>query len=206
MDRLHKEGWSPQDIGSALRTSRGKRGEPGPSQSAVYSFLAGKTYVRGRSETRGRKSRLPPRIVQTANRERICLIREADNEHLVTWQDVRDATKRVLQARGALRRGVRMPSTDWLARRVRAKTAVRARPGKRRISRFPKHVTAWVSVAAPCHKVRLSEPGQCLFERSWNCLASSALLFCARPCAGLLRHPSSVFCAARSLCPQWVSR
>ena len=148
MDRLHKEGHSPAQILKSLRDGRTKRGESGPSRSAVYSFLAGKTYTRGRSETRGRKPRLPASLVQTANRERIRLIKEADNELLVTWEDVAAATKQVLRAKGALHGGARMPSADWLARLVRAKTAVRARPGKRRISRFPKHVTARASVSA----------------------------------------------------------
>ena len=70
MDRLQKEGQSPAQILQSLRDGRTKRGEPGPSRSAVYTFLAGKTYTRGRSETRGRKPRLPARLVQTANRER----------------------------------------------------------------------------------------------------------------------------------------
>ena len=146
MDRLQKQGYAPQDILKLLRESRARCGQAGPSESAVYTFLSGKTYARGRHETRGRKTRLPPRLVETANRERIRLIKEADNQYLVTWGDIAAATKRVLQARGALRGGVRMPSVDWLARCVRAKTEVRARPGKRRISRFPQHVTDRVSV------------------------------------------------------------
>lgn len=142
MDRLQKQGSSPKDILRRLRAARARRGEAGPSKSAVYTFLAGKTYVRGSAEARGRKSRLPARLVSTAVIERARLIKAADNEWLVTWGDIRAATKKVLQARGALRGGARMPSTDWLARRVRATTEVRARPGKRRISRFPKHVVA----------------------------------------------------------------
>eukprot|EP00974_Lingulodinium_polyedra_P010362 994930-Lingulodinium_polyedra.AAC.1 len=64
------------------------------SGSAVYSFLAGKTYVRGRPETRGRKSTPPARLVETANRERIRLLKEADNQYLATWGDIANATKR----------------------------------------------------------------------------------------------------------------
>ena len=70
-----------------------------------------------------------------------------------------------------------MPSTDWLARRVRATTAVRARPGKRRISRFPKHVLARALVSA---------------------CASSCV-----PRARLTLRPSGYACAAvaQRLCP-----
>ena len=100
MDRLQKQGSSPKDILRRLRAARGRRGEAGPSKSAVYTFLAGKTYVRGRDEARGRKSRLPARLVSTAVSERARLIKAADNEWLVTWGDVRAATKKVLQARG----------------------------------------------------------------------------------------------------------
>ena len=100
MDRLQKQGSSPKDILRRLRAARARRDEPGPSQTAVYTFVAGKTYVRGRAEVRGRKSRLPAGLVATAMRERVRLIKEADNDWLVTWDGVRAATKRVLQARG----------------------------------------------------------------------------------------------------------
>ena len=61
MDRLQKQGSTAKDILRRLRAARARREEPGPSKSAVYTFLAGKTYVRGREEARGRKSRLPAR-------------------------------------------------------------------------------------------------------------------------------------------------
>ena len=118
----------PKEIHSLLAEQRTEQGVEPVCLSAIWKALAGTTHRRGRSETRGRKPRLPARLVQTANRERIRLIKEADNELLATWEDVAAATKRVLRARGALHRGARMPSADWLARLVRAKTAVRARP------------------------------------------------------------------------------
>jgi hypothetical protein len=78
-------------------------------------------------------------LLQTANAQRRRLIKEAKNGYLVTWADVREATRKVLKARGVLRGGIRMPSTDWLARKVREALPVRARPGKRRISRTKQH-------------------------------------------------------------------
>ena len=189
MDRMQKAGRGPKDIARALQHSRTQRGEAGPSHSAVYSFLSGKTYARGRAETRGRKSRLPRGLIATANRERIRLIQEADNEYLVAWGDIAGATKRALKARGALGRGVRMPSADWLARRVRAQTDVRARPGKRRISRFPQHVTvrAVVSVARCGVSVRVFRARPCGAGGAGRSVFS-ALCLCVRPagaaCAG----------------------
>ena len=41
MDKLMKNGMAPKDILSALRAARARRGESGPSQTAVYNFLRG---------------------------------------------------------------------------------------------------------------------------------------------------------------------
>ena len=168
MDKLMKNGLAPKDILSALRAARARRGESGPSKTAVYNFLRGKTYERDGQETRGRRAKLPPGLLATANRERLRLIKAAGNEHLVTWEDIAAATKQSLRARGALTRRVRMPSADWLARLVRAATPVRARPGKRRISRFPQHVKAWgLGCAAGAQaRLRRSRACVCFFPRA----------------------------------------
>jgi len=141
MDMLHKKGKTPQEVVAKLQADRAKRGATGPSQSAVYRFLGGGSYLRVRQERRGRKKRLPPRLVQVANAQRLKLLREAGNEYLVTWGDVHKATRKVFRDKGVLRGCVRMPAADYFARVVRKGTAIRARPGKKRIVRTREHET-----------------------------------------------------------------
>ena len=126
MDRMHKKGEPPKDIIAKLVEARAKKGAAGPSPAAVYRFLALESYKRGAAEKRGRKSRLPKRLLQTANAARLKLIKEANNGWLVTCGVVHQETKRMLREKGLLGRGVRMPSEDWLKRQMRARTQVRA--------------------------------------------------------------------------------
>ena len=139
MDKLLKAKNTPGDIIRKLQSARARAGKEGPSASAVYRFLKGETFKRDVSETRGAKARLPTGVITVANQQRRRLIKKANNNYLVTWEDVHKATKETLRGRSALRGGVRMPSPDWLARKVREKTPVRARPGKRRIDRSKAH-------------------------------------------------------------------
>ena len=139
MDSLQKRGKCPEEILAKLRASRSKRGKIGPSKTAVYRFLAGETYKHGRAETRGRKARSPHGLLAIANTQRRRLIKQARNEMLVTWPDVHAATKRALRVRGGLGRGRKMPSVDWLSHKLRDAYQIRARPGKRRISRTTVH-------------------------------------------------------------------
>jgi hypothetical protein len=78
-------------------------------------------------------------LVETANVQRRRLVREADNDYLVVWSDLRKVTKKVLRKRGVLRGKVRMPAAGHFQKLVRKQTSIRARPGKRRISRTRPH-------------------------------------------------------------------
>jgi len=82
---------------------------------------------------------MPPRLVSVALKVRKMLIQNAENEYLVTWEDVHSATKVELKRLGLLTRRTKMPSEDWLGRLVREKSEVRARAPKRRISRTQEH-------------------------------------------------------------------
>ena len=94
MDDMQKEGKAPQEILAKLQNNRARRGGVGPGHAAVYNFLSGKTHRRDASEIRGRPSKLPPRLVPTAVRVRKSLIQKAQNQYLVTWEDVHTATTR----------------------------------------------------------------------------------------------------------------
>ena len=139
MDEMHKEGFGPRAICRKSQAARARAGESGPSLTAVKNFDAGVSYKRGRSETRGRRGKLPKRMVRVASQERVKLIQAAKNEYLVTWGDVHKATRKALREQGQLTRSSRMPREDWFARKIREATPVRARPGKRRIARTREH-------------------------------------------------------------------
>ena len=134
MDRMQKTGRPPQAILAKLQSARAKRGVNGPSQTAVYRFLNGSSYARGQEERRGRQASILDGLAHVAFIQRRRLIMAAKNEWLVTWKDVHKATRQALRAKSALAKAKRMPSVDWLARKVRAGYNVRSRPGKRRIS------------------------------------------------------------------------
>ena len=123
------------DILKDLQKARAQSGGTGPSRSALFRFAKGDTYVRDSAESRGRPVTRPKDLVKVAEKERKRLVKEADNEWLVTWEDVHKATKKALRKAGKIAKGVKMVSADWMSRQVRSTTAVRARPGKRRISR-----------------------------------------------------------------------
>ena len=133
MDRMQKTGRPPQAILAKLQSARAKRGVNGPSQTAVYRFLKGSSYARGR------KASIPDGLAHVAFIQRRRLIMAAKNEWLVTWKDVHKATRQALRAKGALAKAKRMPSVDWMARKIRAGYNVRSRPGKRRISHATAH-------------------------------------------------------------------
>ena len=73
---------------------------------------------------------MPRRLISTAAAVRRKLIQKADNEWLVTWEDMHKETKQELKWQNLLQSGTLMPSEDWLARQVRAKSAVHRLPGK----------------------------------------------------------------------------
>ena len=151
-DRLQKKGFETRKIVEKLQRGRSRTRDCGPSQSAVYRFLQGTTYVRNRRESRGRKRRMPMGVVTIANAERLKLIKAAKNNYLVTWADIHKSTKNVLKSQGRLTRRHRMPSEDWLARKVRERYPVRARPGKKRISRRNEHKKRRYELALPWAK------------------------------------------------------
>ena len=141
-------GKRPLHILQMLQAKRAREGGTGPGKSAVYRLLAGESYPRAAPETRGRPERMPRRLLQTASRERLTLIQDAQKDprgpHLVTWSDVHKATKKALRAKGLLV-GSRMPSEDWLSRLMRDELGIRARPAKKRIVRTTVTVSCWGS-------------------------------------------------------------
>ena len=109
LDRVVRFKAKPQAAWKDLQLKRRKARKKGPSRSAVYTLWSGKTYERNKPERRGRKVRAPPGILRIANQERLRLLKEAKNEYLVVWNDVYEATRKALKARGLLTRGCKLP-------------------------------------------------------------------------------------------------
>ena len=134
VDEMQKGGSGADEILTRLQKMRSKLGQTGPSQSAVYRAMSGETYKRAYVEQRGRPSTLPANMVKVGFQTRLNLIRKAKSDYQVTWSDVHKETKKVLKTRGALTRSFHMPSEGWFTKIMRAKTELRARAGKRRIT------------------------------------------------------------------------
>lgn len=73
-----------------LNKNREGRGDTPVEKSTVYRFLRGETHVRGAPETRGRPNILTRQDIRKLQQARRRLIRNADSEERVTWQDVLD--------------------------------------------------------------------------------------------------------------------
>ena len=116
VNQKQKQGEKPARILKKLRKDRLKTGSTRPSQSALYRVLKGLTYKPQTEETRGRPSTMPTTMVAVADKERLKLIKASDNEFLVTWGDVQKAMKKRLRSQGKLKKGVKMPSKDGMAR------------------------------------------------------------------------------------------
>jgi hypothetical protein len=73
-----------------LNKQRLARKQPHIEKSAVYRFIAGETHSKDSPESRGRDETLTRADTRKLQQARRRLLREADSEHRVTWQDVLD--------------------------------------------------------------------------------------------------------------------
>ena len=138
MEKKMKNGAAVDEILKIMQRKRREKGLLGPSRATVYRFKKGDTYERDAEENRGRPATLPTQVLKVADAECKKLIKKASMEHRVVWEDVREATERTLKERKVLKRGRRMWSADWLARKMRESLNVRCRQAKGRIARTKK--------------------------------------------------------------------
>ena len=73
-----------------LAKKREKRGDEPLEKTSIYRFLRGETHLRAGRETRGRKKGVNAKDIRVLQQTRRRLIKEANNEKSVTWQDVYD--------------------------------------------------------------------------------------------------------------------
>ena len=82
------DGDDPVTIHKKLAAARRRRHQSEPDVSTVRRALKGKTFKRGKKETRGRKKKLSARNVKALEKTRVELIKKADGEHEVHWDDI----------------------------------------------------------------------------------------------------------------------
>ena len=135
MEKMQKAQESPGEVFEKLQRIRAQKGVTGPSESAVYRFMSGETYNRDMEETRGRPPTFGARHLRVLDQVRKKLIKDADNEYTVTWEDICTAGKVQLRKKNLL--GARKPmwSEDWVAKQMRDNLDVRRRRSRARVAR-----------------------------------------------------------------------
>ena len=111
MDQMQKQGKEPKAIVARIQANRARMELSGPSSSTVYKFLAGQTHNRGRSETRGRDSKMPEGLDMGLDRHGAKL----DTVQVVWLRDRADVVRHLPEP-------VLEPA-DGLAQHLRAATA-----------------------------------------------------------------------------------
>jgi hypothetical protein len=132
-----KQRKKPGDMLVSLQRARERKGLEGPGKSALYDYLRGETHDPMAKETRGRPVELTKAMLKVLDRVRLKLIREANNEYRVVWDDVLEHGKKELRAKGLL--GAREPmwNANWVSRQMRGALDCRSRPAKKKIQRTP---------------------------------------------------------------------
>lgn len=105
---LKDKGLAPTAIHKKLVDKRSKKGSKAPSLSRIRRALKGKTYKRGKVETRGRPGIFTLKKLRAMNATRKTLIKKAKGEKEIHWDDVLRAS-RVQCCPSTLAKRLRMP-------------------------------------------------------------------------------------------------
>ena len=98
------QGKCPIDVHCALTSLRARKGLAAPTLSRFRKALRGVTYKRSRKETRGRKQKLTHQHVLKMDSVRKRLIKKAEGEREVRWEDIRKASRVPAVHRSTLKR------------------------------------------------------------------------------------------------------
>ena len=128
MDGMLKKREKPKKIISALLRGRKRNKVAPPSKSAVYRYLSGETYQRDASETRGVSSIIGEREMKVYDSVRTKLLKEAENDYVVTWDDIAEEGQRGLRKRKLIKRSQCGLAPDTLRKRMNNELNVRKRP------------------------------------------------------------------------------
>ena len=116
-----EQGKSPTEIHALVSQKRERQGLATPHLPHFREALRGKSYKRSRKETRGRKLKLNSRWVKKLNTKRKALIKAAQGQREVRWEDVRKSARGPKVHRTTLLRSFRREGMSVEARRPRLK-------------------------------------------------------------------------------------
>ena len=97
-------GKSPMEVHRALASRRARQGITAPTLSRFRKALRGLTYKRSRKETRGRKQKVTRQHVLKMDNMRKRLIKKAEGQREIRWEDVRKASRVHAVHRSTLKR------------------------------------------------------------------------------------------------------
>lgn len=121
MHKLHAQGVAVTDILSRLSRTRARLGQGGPDLTSVRRALKGRTFKRGRAETRGRPRRLTRHNLRSLDKARMRLVKKMDGDGEVHWEDVIRAARVPLVDRTTASKALRAAGYDIRWRNPRTK-------------------------------------------------------------------------------------
>ena len=136
---LASEKKTPAEVLAALSRRRARQGLEAPTLRRFRSVLRGTTYRRSRKETRGRKQKLTRKAVRKLNITRKRLIKKADGQREVRWEDIRKAARAPKMHRTTLKRAFNREGIKVEALRPRSKPKRTPRQVKARVE----YCTKW---------------------------------------------------------------
>lgn len=127
-----QKSYSITEVLTALNETRVKNGQEPLTRSPLYRFLTGRTHKRSASENRGRPKTLTRAHIQKLLKTRRRLIRKANSEHRVTYEDIIDAADLPVQcSQKIVEQALRKEGVKYSA--PRKKIALTAQDAKRRL-------------------------------------------------------------------------
>ena len=124
LDFIHEKkqaGLTPVQIHTRLAAQRATKKIEMPHLTNIRRAPRGKVYQRGRVETRGRQPTLTRAMILRMGGTRKNLIKKADNQREVRWNDIQSRARVPHGHRSTLSRAFRRENTPVAARRPREK-------------------------------------------------------------------------------------
>ena len=136
--QMQRKGKHGVKMHQALVRKRARSGTVAPTLHRFRKALRGITYRRSHKETRGRKRKLTRKNVLKMNSTRKRLIKQAQNNREVRWEDVRKASRVPQAHRSTLKRAFKCEGLPVQARPPRQKPARSPEQAKARVAHCKK--------------------------------------------------------------------
>ena len=118
---LFQKGKTTNEILARITAKRERQGQDAPKLQAITRAVRGRTYKRGRKETRGRKAKWSTANVRKVNSVRKRLLKKAKGEGEVHWKDVIKKARVPTTDASTARRSLERAGISVQARRPREK-------------------------------------------------------------------------------------